>query len=186
MKLRAIKRAGNSKSEVKKLRREGFIPAVLYVKEKNGETFAVNANEFSSYLRHVKSGHLPTTIFTLVDEESRERRVVIKDIQYAITTYAVTHLDFEELMDDHKINVKVPIECIGQVDCVGIKLGGVLRQVIRHVRVRCLPQDLPSYFELDVRELGIKQSKRLKDLQIPKTVRPLVDLNEVVAVIVKR
>lgn len=186
MKLQTIKRAADSKSEAKRLRREGFIPAVLYKKEQEGETLAVNANEFNAYLRQVKSGHLPTTIFSLVDENGQERRVVVKDIQYEITTYAVKHLDFEELVKDHKINVKVPIECIGQVDCVGIKLGGVLRQVIRHVRVRCLPKDLPSYFELDIRELGLKQSKRLKDLQIPQAVRPLVDLNEVVAVIVKR
>jgi large subunit ribosomal protein L25 len=186
MKLQTVKRAADSKSENKRLRREGFIPAVLYIKEQKGETIAVNANEFSSYLRQVKPGHLPTTIFTLVDKDGRERRVVIKEIQYAITTYAVTHLDFEELVEDHKINIKVPIECIGQVDCVGIKLGGVLRQVIRHVRVRCLPKDLPSYFELDIRELELNQSKRLVDLRIPKTVRPLVDLNEVVAVIVKR
>lgn len=186
MKLQTIKRAPDSKSEVKKLRREGYIPAVLYMKGKSGETLAVNANEFKSYLRNVKSGHLPTTIFVLVDDKGKERKVVIKEIQYAITTYDVTHLDFEELASDHKINVKIPIECIGMADCAGIKLGGVLRQVIRHVRVRCLPKDLPSYFELDVRELGIKQTKRLKDLQIPQAVRPLANLNEVVAVIVKR
>lgn len=186
MKLQTVKRTADSKSEVKKLRREGYIPAVLYVKEKSGETLAVNASDFTANLRHVKSGHLPTTVFSLVDENGRERRVLIKDIQYAITTYNVTHLDFEELVDDHKINVKVPIECVGQVDCVGIKLGGVLRQVIRHVRVRCLPKDIPTFFELDIRELGIKQSKRLADIQIPNTVRPLTDLKEVVAVIVKR
>lgn len=186
MKLKTVKRTADSKSEVKKLRREAYIPAVLYVKEKSGETFAVNGNEFNSYLRNVKPGHLPTTVFTLVDEQGKERRVVIKDIQYAITTYAVTHLDFEELVSDHKINVKVPVECIGQVDCVGIKLGGVLRQVIRHVRVRCLPKDLPSYFELDIRELGLRQSKRVKDLEIPKAVRPLLNEKEVIAVIVKR
>lgn len=186
MKLQTIKRTGDSKSEVKKLRREGFIPAVLYMKGKGGETLAIKANEYQSYLRGIKSGHLPTTIFTLVDDKGAERRVVIKDIQYEITTYAVTHLDFEELVSDQKINVNIPIECIGMADCVGIKLGGVLRQVIRHVRVRCLPKDLPSFFELDVRELGMRQTKRLRDLEIPKAVRPLVDMNEVVAVIVKR
>jgi large subunit ribosomal protein L25 len=186
MKLHTVKRTANSKSEVNKLRREGFIPAVLYVKGKSGDTLAIKATEFSAYLRQVKSGHLPTTIFTLVDDHGKERRVVIKDIQYNVTNYHVTHLDFEELLADQKINVKIPIECTGQVDCVGIKLGGVLRQVIRHVRVRCLPKDLPTLFELDIRELGLKQTKRLKDLAIPKTVSPLVDLNEVVAVIVKR
>ncbi|CUI17186.1 50S ribosomal protein L25 [Candidatus Protochlamydia naegleriophila] len=186
MKLQTVSRTGNSKSEVNSLRREGMIPAVLYVRGKAGETLAVKSSEFGAYLRQVKSGHLPTTVFTLVDDKGHERRVLVKDIQYTITTYEVMHLDFEELLEEHKINVKVPIECTGTVDCVGIKLGGVLRQVIRHVRVRCLPKDMPTFFELNVKELGLKQSKRLSDIAIPETVRPLVDLNEVVAVIVKR
>ena len=186
MKLQTIKRTADSKSELKKLRREGYIPAVLYVKGKSGETIAVQASEYQSYLRHIKSGHLPTTIFTLVDDKGAQRRVLIKDIEYDVVSYAVTHLDFEELSVNHKINVNIPIECIGAVDCVGVKLGGVLRQVIRHVRVRCLPKDLPSFLELDVRELGLKQSKRLKDISIPASVQPLMNLKEVVAVIVKR
>jgi large subunit ribosomal protein L25 len=186
MKLQVKKRAAEKKSEAKKLRREGFIPAVLYVKEKAGETFSVKTAEFDSFLRHVRPGHLPTSIFTLVDEEGRERRVLVKDIQYNVVNYQVTHLDFEELLEQHKINVKIPIECTGQIECVGIKLGGVLRQVIRHVRIRCLPKDIPSFFELDVRELGLRQSKRLSDILFPETVRPLMNMNEVVAVIVKR
>lgn len=186
MKLQTVKRSKENKSEIKKLRREGFIPAVLYVKEKAGEIFALHASEFNALLRQVKPGHLPTTVFILVDEKGVERRVLIKDIQYQITTYEVIHLDFEELVNDHKINVKVPIECTGVVNCMGIKLGGVLRQVIRHVRVRCLPKDIPTFFELNIEGLGIRQSKRLSDLQIPNTIRPLNDLNEVVAVIVKR
>jgi large subunit ribosomal protein L25 len=186
MKLKVAPRAAVKKSEVTRLRREGFIPAILYNRGKEGETLAIRNDEFKAHLRGVKSGHLPTSIFTLVDENGKERRALIKDIQYQITTYEVRHLDFEELLDDQKINVKVPIECTGVIDCVGIKLGGVLRQPIRHVRVRCLPQDLPSYFNLDIRELGIKQSKRLSDITIPETVRPLTSLNEVVAVIVKR
>lgn len=186
MKLKVMPRAANKKSEVNKLRREGYIPAVLYVRGKAGETFAIKSSEFSSYLRNMRSGHLPTTTLMLVDENGKERRVIIKDIQYEVTTYNVMHLDFEELLDDVKVNVKVPIECTGVAECVGVKLGGVLRQVIRHVRVRCLPRDLPSFFELDVRELGLRQSKRLADIKMPETIRPLMNLNEVVAVIVKR
>ena len=135
MKLQTVLRSAKRKAEVKQLRRDGFIPAVLYVRGKEGETVAIKANEFTTLMRQVKPGHLPTTVFTLVDDKGHERRVIIKEIQYAITTYAVEHLDFEELLDDHPINVKVPIECTGQAECAGIKLGGVLRQVIRHVRV---------------------------------------------------
>lgn len=186
MKLTTVPRGAHKKSEVSKLRREGYVPAVLYVKGKEGETLAIKSSDFSAHLRHVKSGHLPTTVFTLVDEKGRERRAIIKDIQYDITSYNVTHLDFEELLNDVKVNVKVPIECIGSAESQGVKLGGVLRQVIRHVRVRCFPKDMPSYFELDVKDLGMRQSKRLEDLKIPSKMTPLTGLREVVAVIVKR
>lgn len=186
MKLNTSPRSATKKSEALRLRREGFIPAVIYAKDKEGDTIAIKSSEFSSFLRHVKPGHLPTTIFTLVDGKGHQRQVLIKDIQYNITTYDVIHLDFEELVKGQKIKVKVPIECTGQAESQGIKLGGVLRQVIRHVRVHCLPEHLPQFLELDIRDLENRQSKRLSDLTIPASVRPLADLNQVVAVIVKR
>lgn len=186
MKLQTVKRAAKTKSEINELRREGMIPAVLYVRGQVGETLAVKAADFNAFLRSVKSGHLPTTIFVLVDEKGAERKVVVKEIQYNIINYSVIHLDFEGLVEDQKINIKVPIECIGQVECVGVKQGGVLRQVLRHIRVRCLPKDIPSHFDLDVSALAMRQTKKLKDLDIPEQVCPLVNVNEVVVTIVKR
>ena len=186
MKLEIMPRAGQNKSELTRLRREGFIPAVLYVKGKEGEILAVKSSQFGSHLRSLKAGHLPTTVFTLVDSHGKERRAIVKDIQYNITTYDVTHLDLEELEENVKIKVKVPVECTGMDVCQGIKLGGVLRQVIRHLRISCFPKDLPSFFELDIKDLSMGQSKRLNDLEIPETIRPLMSLNEVAAVIVKR
>lgn len=186
MKLQTKPRSAVKKSETNRLRREGFIPAVLYGKGKEGETFTVQSSEFAALLRQVRSGHLPTTTFKLVDEKGKERKAVIKDIQYNITTYDVIHLDFEELLADTKISIKVPIECVGADGCPGVKLGGVLRQVIRHMKVSCLPKDMPTYFTLDVKDLGMGQSKRLSDIQLPNTLRPLSNLSEVAAVIVKR
>jgi large subunit ribosomal protein L25 len=186
MKLKVFKRTLLKKSELNKIRREGNIPAAMYVRGQATDNITINGNEFSAHLRAVQPGHLSTTIFILVDDQGKERRAILKDIQYEATTYKVQHLDFEELFDDVKVNIKVPIECVGVVDCVGVKLGGVLRQVLRHMRVRCLPKDIPNSFQLDVRSLGQRESRRLKDLQIPQTVRPLVDLNEVAVIIAKR
>jgi large subunit ribosomal protein L25 len=95
-------------------------------------------------------------------------------------------MDFEELADDVPVNVKVPIECAGIVDCIGIKLGGVLRQVIRSLKVRCLPKDIPNAFVIDIRSMNQRETRRLSDLNIPESIRPLVDLNEVAVAIVKR
>jgi large subunit ribosomal protein L25 len=184
MKLPIKKRAGK-KSETQQMRREGSIPAVIYVRGKPSETISVNGSELNALMRKVAPGRLSTNVFEL-NADGKIRRALIKDIQYDPTTYNIIHLDFEELIDDVKIKVKVPVECTGVVDCVGIKLGGVLRQVIRHLRVSCLPKDMPTHFMVDVRALEIKQVKRLADLEIPNGVRPLADLNEVAVVIAKR
>ena len=186
MKLTVSKRTHNKKSEAKVLRREGNIPAVIYSGGKEGEAISIKLSEYRHHLSQIKRGHLPTTIFTLVDEQGNERRAIVKDIQYHVTTYDVLHLDFEELQDDSLVNVKVPIEFIGAADCVGVKLGGVLRQVIRHLRVRCLPKDIPTSFGVDVKSLNMKDTKRLRDIVIPEGVRPMANMDEVVVVVAKR
>jgi large subunit ribosomal protein L25 len=186
MKLIVSKRTHNKKSEAKVLRREGDIPAVIYSKGKVGETIFIKGREFQKHLTNVKRGYLPTTVFTLVDEEGKERKAIIKDIQYHVTTYNILHLDFVELHDDVMVNIKVPIEYLGAAECVGVKLGGVLRQVIRHLKVRCLPKDMPSSFFVEVQNLNMTETKRLRDIDIPEGVRPMVNLDEVAVIIAKR
>ncbi len=186
MELKMSTRPVAKKSEVKNARLDGLIPAVIYSAGKPGDPICVDGPTFTNFLAKLKRGRLPTVQFVLVDDKGAKRRAIIKDIQYDITTYDVIHLDFQEIHDDAEVNVKVPIECAGLIECVGIKHGGVLRQVIRSVKVRCLPKDMPAYFELDITNLELKQTKRLRDLAIPHGVRPIADLNEVAVVIAKR
>jgi len=186
MKLKIKKRTALRKSESKQLRREGFIPAILYVRGNASDSITIEGNEFNSLLRKIPSGRLSTSVFELSDESGKTRKAIIKEITYDPVSYNVIHLDFEELFNDVKINVKVPIECIGTVDCVGVKQGGVIRQVIRSLKVRCLPGDLPTYFQLDVKNLSLWEVKRLADIELSPAVRPVADLNEVAVTIAKR
>lgn len=185
MKLQINKRSGTSKGEVSKLRRAGNIPAIIYHRGKEGEAISISNGEFSGLLRQVQPGRLSTTVFSL-SEGGKERRVIIKEIQYHPTTYNVLHLDFEELIDNVPIDVKVPIEMIGVVDCVGVKLGGFLRQVIRKLKVRCLPKDLPASFPVDVKDLAQNEVVRLAAIPIPQTVKPIANMKEVAVLIAKR
>jgi len=186
MKLNVFQRAAKSKGEVKQLRREGKIPAVLYVRGKASEAIYVNEAEYKALLRNLKKGRLSTTKITLADESGKERLAIVKEIQYHVTTYRVIHLDFEQLLDDVKVKVNVPIEFTGVVDCTGIKLGGVLRQVIRGLKVHCYPRDLPVFFEMNVKALSLKETRTLRELSIPQGVIPLAPLDEVCVLIAKR
>jgi len=185
MKLNAQKRTSEKKSDVAALRRAGKIPAVLYKKNSANELVTVNTDEFQAIIRAIKQGQLATNVIELTID-GKETKAVIKDIQYHPTTYNVIHLDFQELAKGSTVKVNVPVSCIGIADCTGIKLGGFLRQVLRTVKVECSSDAIPKEFVVDVRDLGIRQTKRLSDLALPKGVRPLAAMNEVLVVIAKR
>ena len=89
------------------------------------------------------------------------------------------------LSKDLPVTVSVPLEVLGSAECAGVKLGGTLRQVIRRIKVSCLPKDIPHVFQIDVRDLGIAQSKRLSDITMPHGVRSLSAMSEVAVVVAK-
>lgn len=184
MKLQVKKRTAAKKSEINTIRREGDIPAVVYIRGKEGETISVSGNDFSSLVRQIVPGRLSTTVFELADG-SDSFKAILKDITYDPVTYRVIHLDFEKLSAE-PVKVKVPIEISGAVDSVGIKLGGIPRQVLRNVQVRCLPKDIPTHFNIDIRSMGINEVKRISDLSLPESVKPMAKHDEVAFVIGKR
>lgn len=186
MKLNYQARKISTKGAVAALRRDGRIPGIIYKGDGAGEPISVERAEYEALLRQLKSGHLSVTVLELTDEAGKVRKALVKDIDYERTTYNVLHLDFEELQDDKPVTVRVPIELIGSQDCKGVKLGGFLRQIIRAMRVRCLPKDIPTQFELNVRNLEIKQTLRLSDMQIPSNVTPRARLEEVAVVVAKK
>lgn len=185
MKLTVIERVGHKKSDVKEVRRKGDIPAILYSAGAECENVTISGPEFSTVLREMQPGMLPTTVFEM-KKGAKTFKAIVKDIQYHPTTYRVLHLDFQKLDDNVPVSVKVPVRCTGTGDCVGIKLGGFLRQIARHVKVECLPKDMPKEFFIDVKDLGIRQSKRLSDIALPSGVKALASPSEVIVVVAKR
>jgi len=184
-KLTIYPRKDLKKSETSRIRREGNIPCVLYGQGHSNETIWIKGDEIQSILRHLKGGSLATTTFDLHDGK-KNHRAIIKDIHYHTATYAIQHIDFAILDEDREVTVNVPIQILGLAECVGVKLGGFLRQIIRTLKVSCLPKHMPKEFTLDIRDLNIAQSRRLSDIAIPDFVRPIGRMNEVAVVIAKR
>lgn len=183
-KLTIFQRKDLKKGATNQIRREGNVPAVIYGFGRENEMITVSGSELQAILRNLKSGLLSTTLFELHDGK-KVQKAIVKDIHYHRVSYAVTHIDFVAVQDNQPVTVNVPIQVEGAADCAGIKLGGFLRQVLRTLKVSCLPKDIPSEFVFDVRELNVGESKRLSDLPIPSSVRPLGRMNEVAVVIAK-
>jgi large subunit ribosomal protein L25 len=186
MKLAIHKRNIGKKGETKQLRRAGNVPAILYSQEGGaGTPVSVKKDEVLAILRHIQPGRLATTVFEL-NEGDKKHKAIVKDIQYHVANYDVVHMDFLLVSDKKPVIVNVPIQLTGVADCVGVKLGGFIRQVIRSVEVSCLPKDIPRELMVDVSKLEVAQSKRLSDLEIPSHIRPLAKMEEVVVIIGKK
>lgn len=185
MKLAVHKRTTGKKGDTKRLRREGKVPAILYGKKETGLPVYVNRDEVQAILRNLKPGLLATTVFELA-EGNAKHRAVVKEIQYHVANYDIEHIDFALVSDKEMVTVNVPVQIVGAADCVGVKLGGFIRQVVRTLQVSCLPKDIPQEFTIDVRELNIGQSKRLSDIALPPHVKALAKMGEVAVVIGKK
>ena len=162
--LDAVKREGRGKNEANRLRAAGQIPAVVYGPAKDGkapEGVSVSVDP-KALLRILHSDSGANTLINLTLDGS-ESRVMVKEYQLDPVTHHLLHADFYQLAMDKAITVTVPIVLKGEPR--GVKLqGGLLDFVTRDIEVQCLPTDIPEHIDVDVTELMLNQSIRVRDL----------------------
>ena len=167
--LDAVKREGRGKNEANRLRASGQIPAVVYGSKKEGKTpeGVALAVDPKALLRILHSDSGANTLINLRVDGS-EARVMVKEYQLDPMTHHLLHADFYQLAMDKAITVTVPIVIKGEAR--GVKQqGGIVDFVTRDIEVQCLPTDIPENIPVDVTELNLHDSIRLKDLvQGPK------------------
>jgi large subunit ribosomal protein L25 len=167
--LDAVKREGRGKNEANRLRAAGQIPAVVYGSKKDGkapEGVALSVDP-KAVLRILHSDSGANTLINL-RVDGTEARVMVKEYQLDPITHQLLHADFYALAMDKAITVTVPIVLKGESR--GVKQqGGIVDFVTRDIDVQCLPTDIPENISVDISELMLNQSVRLKDLpQGPK------------------
>jgi large subunit ribosomal protein L25 len=158
--LEAVPRDSRGKNEARRLRRQGRVPAVLYGSADHKATpIAVDPKTLLRIL-HSESG--ANTLITL-KLDGGETRVLVKEYQLDPMTHQLLHADFYQVAMDRRITVTVPVVVRGEPR--GVKQqGGLLDFVHREIQVECLPADIPEHIDVDVSELMLGQSIRLKDV----------------------
>jgi large subunit ribosomal protein L25 len=157
--LEAQKRDTFGKNEARRLRAKGLIPGVVYGGEGSGMPVAVNPKELLQIL-HSDSG--ANTLINL-KLDGGESRVLVKEYQLDPIGHKLLHADFYRIALDQMLTITVPVVLRGEAK--GIKAqGGVVDFVHREIEVECLPTDIPEKIEVDVTELMINDSIRVRDL----------------------
>ena len=162
--LEVVKRDGRGKNEARRLRAAGRVPAVVYGAQQAGKapTGIPVAADPKEVLRILHSEAGANTLITL-KLDGGQSQVMVKEYQLDPVTHQLLHADFYQLAMDREITVTVPIHVKGEPK--GVKLeGGMLDFVTREVQVQCLPANIPERIEIDVTELALHQSIRLRDL----------------------
>ncbi len=166
--LKARIRARTGTSLVRRLRKEGDVPAVLYGAGKENLSIAVNHDLLFHNLEREEFFSQVITI----DTDGKRERAILRDVQRHPHKTRILHADFQRVDENKPIHIALPIHYSGEDECLGVRIdGGMISHLMNEVEVTCLPKDLPEYIELGVSELRLGQSLHLSDIQLPKGVQ---------------
>ncbi len=178
-------RKNRGKSANHKLRLAGKIPATLY--GQRGNFLLEMAEESTRHILEKMSGMhemVPITVTDPSNQENWTASVLLREVQKHPYKHKLIHLDFWELPETKSQIVRVPLDLTGESP--GVKSGGVLQMVVREIPVSCLPADIPSNLVVDVSNLEIGDSIKIKELELPEKVSLSSDENYAIISIVGR
>ena len=162
------KRNDEGKGASRRLRRAGFVPAIVYgggdlkpvsIQIQHKDVWHASQNEwfYSSILDLSLGGDV--------------QKVLLRDMQRHPFKQIVLHLDFQRINENEAIRLRVPLHFLNQeASPAGKASGVVITHELNEVEISCLPKDLPEYIEVDLGALKTGDIVHLSDLKLPKGV----------------
>jgi large subunit ribosomal protein L25 len=179
----ARKREAQGTGASRRLRRQGKVPGILY----GGATGPVNIElDHQDLYLNLRNERFHASILTL-DLSGTKEQVLLRALNMHPFKLQVQHIDFQRVLKDKKIHMKVPLHFVNAEKSPGVKeQGGVVNHVLNELDVVCFPDDLPEYIEVDLGTLAVGHSLHVRDLTLPKGVELALhkDENPAVATVV--
>jgi large subunit ribosomal protein L25 len=169
--LAAKGREGRGSQKAKKLRKQGFIPAVIYGHEQGTMSLALSKEDLEKAVRHGAR---------VVDLEAdgNVQKALIRDIQWDHLGHDILHVDFERVMAHERITVTVPVQLRGTAP--GAAGGGLLDQPLHTLSIECPAISVPDSIRVNISELQIGAAIHVRDVALPEGVTVLTDPDAIV------
>lgn len=151
-------------SAARRARLQNKVPAVVYHSGIEAIPLSVDKISLNKALR---TGQM---IFE-VNVEDKDQFVLVKEIQYHPVTDEIIHIDFQKVKEDEKISLEVAVRSSGEAQ--GVKLGGLLVQMLNSVTIKCKPAEIPEFLEIDVTDMEMNTNLFVKDITLPTDVEML-------------
>jgi large subunit ribosomal protein L25 len=173
-KFNATPRTEMGKAATRRLRHANKVPAIIYGANKAATAVTLEHKEISKAFSHEA---VFSQILT-VNVDKKKEKVVLKAVERHHTKPQVMHIDFLRIKAGEKLTMQVPFHFLGEEESPGIKEGGIVSHVMNEVEIKCLPEDLPQYIDVDISKLGIEESVHLADIILPKGAELTIELDE--------
>jgi large subunit ribosomal protein L25 len=175
--LEVKEREGLGTPESRRLRKQGFIPGVLYGKT-SAHPFAVGERELRAALTGPSGLH--AVLDVVLEGQTSPHPSILKEYQRDPIRGHVRHIDLQEVRLDVAIHATVNVHLHGAEDAPGVREGGVMNQPTTTLNIEALPMEVPESIEADVSKLEMGEALRLNEIPKLEGVVFLDDLDETV------
>ncbi|MGI9310151.1 MAG: 50S ribosomal protein L25/general stress protein Ctc [bacterium] len=160
-------RARSGTALVRRLRREGDVPAVLYGGDKGNLSIAINHD----VLFHSLEKEEFHSAIIIINTDGNKEQAILRDVVRHPHRARILHADFQRVDEEKVLTMSLPIHFIGEEECIGVRnSGGIVSHLMNEVEIACLPKDLPESLQLDVSNLDLNESLHLSDIKLPDGV----------------
>jgi large subunit ribosomal protein L25 len=168
--LEANTRNTKSKGDVRSLRLNGNVPAIIYGGTEQNEKVSVSKKILKSLLE--KEGFLSSIITLSIG--GKNQNVLPREITYNVISDEPTHIDFLRVVPGVKIRIEVPVQFINHDTSPGLKRGGVLNIVRRKIELKCPSEKIPEAIVIDLDGIEIGESFKISSVKLEEGVSPTI------------
>ena len=163
------------KGSSRRLRRlENKVPAIIYGEKQAPKTISLLHNKL---VKALENEAFYSSVFA-VEIDGEKEDVILKDLHRHPYKQQILHADLLRVSKTSVITKLVPIHFTNEDVSKGVKLGGSISHSMPEVEIKCLASILPSFIEVDMKEVGIEQTLHLSDIKLPKGVELTADISD--------
>jgi|TARA_B110000259_G_scaffold182933_1_gene227333 large subunit ribosomal protein L25 len=159
-----------TKGQVRALRKNGNVPAIVYGGSEQNEKVSVSKKTINAL---ISKENFLSNILTL-NINGKTQNVLPKELKYNVVTDDIIHIDFVRLLEGAKIILNIPVKFINNEKSPGLKRGGVLNIVRRKVELKCPTENIPSELVVDLDGVDIGESFKISSIKLPENVVPVI------------
>ncbi len=179
--LEVEKRTTTGDGPAKAMRRDGFVPGIVYGPNTEPIMIKAPAKELEKAVRQSTLSQVLLNL-TIVNGDSDTKPVMLKELQVHPLYRKPLHVDFLEILMDKALRIMVPINVVGK--SIGVERGGIHQLVRREIEILCLPKDIPDSIDVDITEIDIGDSIHVSNLILPDDVTVVADVDFTIVTVV--